>query len=54
LDFVNTVLVQRFQHHFPIVKGDFSCEIEEAMAWLDLKKIDVVPYKPVMQNPLWW
>ena len=54
LDFVNTALVQRFQHHFPIVKGDFSCEIEEAMAWLDLKKIDVVPYKPVMQNPLWW
>jgi L-fucose isomerase-like protein len=26
-DFLNTILVQRFQHHYPIVGGDFSKEV---------------------------
>ncbi len=54
LDFVNTVLIQRFQHHFPIVKGDYTKELEEVMAWLDLKKVKIVPYKDSMQNPTEW
>ena len=54
LDFLNTVLVQRFQHHFPIVRGDFGEEVLEAMAWLGLKPVDVVAYQDHMQNPSTW
>ena len=54
LDFLNTVLIQRFQHHFPLVRGDFSREVLEAMAWLGLKKVDVVPYQEYLENPTWW
>ena len=54
LDLVNTILVQRFQHHFPIVQGDYSREVLEAMAWLGLKGVEAVPYEDYMQNPLWW
>ena len=52
LNFLNTILVQRFQHHFPIVKGDYTRELLEAMAWLGLKKVEVVPYEDYMQNPV--
>ncbi len=54
LDFVNTILVQRMQHHFPIVYGDYSSEIMEVMAWLRLKQEERVPYKTNMQNPTYW
>lgn len=54
LDFFNTVLVQRFQHHFPIVRGDFSREVLEAMAWLKLKKVEITPYQDYLENPAWW
>jgi len=54
LNFINTVLVQRFQHHFPIVKGDYTKEVMEAMAWMGLKKIEIVPYEDFMQNPTIW
>ncbi len=49
-DFVNTVLVQRFQHHYPIVNGDFSEEILEIAAWLGMKMVSKVPYQEYMQN----
>lgn len=52
LDFVNTVLVQHFQHHFPIVKGDFHAELQEAMAWLHLKRVEAVPYRDYLQEPV--
>ena len=54
LDLLNTILVQRFQHHFPMVKGDFTREVSEVMAWLNLKPIGAVPYEDFMQNPLNW
>ncbi len=50
-DFLNTVLVQRFQHHYPIVKGDYSREVLEAGAWLGLRTTEKVPYEDYMQNP---
>lgn len=50
-DLLNTILVQRFQHHYPIVKGDFSKEVLEACAWLGLQTIEAVPYEDYMQNP---
>ena len=51
LDFLNTVLVRRFQHHFPIVKGDCSACVREAMSWLGLKGVKVVPYQDYLQSP---
>ncbi|MFB0920257.1 MAG: hypothetical protein QMB62_05180 [Oscillospiraceae bacterium] len=54
IDFLNTVLVSRFQHHFPIVRGDFSKEVLEAMAWLKLKKVEISPYQDYLENPVWW
>ena len=51
LDLLNTILVQRFSHHFPMVKGDFTREVSELMAWLNLKPIQVVKYEDFMQNP---
>lgn len=54
IDFLNTVLVQRFQHHFPIVRGDFSKEVLEAMAWLGLNKVEIAPYQDYLENPTWW
>ncbi len=53
-DFLNTILVQRFQHHFPIVKGNFINEVFEVMAWLGLDKVEKVEYKDYMQNPTTW
>ena len=49
-DFVNTVLVQRFQHHYPIVNGDFSKEIMEIAAWLKMDFVGKIPYQDYMQN----
>jgi L-fucose isomerase-like protein len=49
-DFVNTVLVQRFQHHYPIVNGDFSKEIMEITAWLKMDLVNKVLYQEYMQN----
>ena len=48
-DFVNTVLVRRFQHHFPIVKGDCGREVLELCAWLGLDRLEEVPYQDYLQ-----
>lgn len=53
LDLVNTLLVRRFSHHFPIVRGDYSKELLEAMGWLGMKKIEPVPYADYLQSPNW-
>ena len=50
-DFLNTVLVQRFQHHFPIVRGYWADYVREAMSWLGLGGVKVVPYADYLQNP---
>lgn len=50
LDFFNTVMVRGFQHHFPIVMGDFSEELMEVMAWLNLKPIEKVKYENYLQR----
>ena len=49
-DFVNTVLVQRFQHHYPIVGGDYTKEIMEFAAWLRMDLVSKIPYREYMQN----
>ena len=49
LDLVNTVQVTGFQHHYPMVPGDFSSECIEAAAWLGLKPLSSVPYADYLQ-----
>lgn len=50
LDFFNTVMCRGFQHHFPLVMGDFTEELMEVAAWLGLKKIEKVPYENFLQR----
>lgn len=52
-DFFNTIMARGFQHHFPIVKGDYTAELLEVMAWLDLDLIKEVPYTDYLVNPDW-
>ena len=51
-DLVNTILVQRFQHHYPIVSGHYNGEVMELAAWLGLETVKCVPYRDYMQNPV--
>ena len=50
LDFLNTVIARKFQHHFPIIKGDYSDYVREVMAWLSLQPVELVPYQRYMQS----
>ena len=50
LDFFNTIMAHGFQHHFPIVKGDYTEEVMEVMAWLGLKPVEEVPYENYLQR----
>ena len=50
LDFFNTVMVRGFQHHFPIVMGDYSEEVMEVMAWLNLKPVEKAAYQNYLQR----
>lgn len=50
LDFFNTVIARKFQHHFPIIKGDYSDYVHEAMAWLSLQPIEAVSYQKYLQS----
>ena len=49
-DFINTILVQRFSHHFPIVSGNLYSEVMELAAWLNLGLVKKVEYQDYMQN----
>ena len=50
-DMVNTLLVRRFPHHYPLVMGDFSEELMEISAWLGLENIQKISYTNYLQNP---
>jgi len=50
-DLVNTIIVQRFSHHFPVVYGDYSREIMELMSWLGLTPVKQVSYEDYLQQP---
>ena len=50
LDFINTILVKGFQHHYPVAAGDLSQEIMEIAAWLKLSLVSKIEYKDYMQN----
>jgi len=50
LDFFNTIMVRGFQHHFPIVMGNYSEELSEVMAWLNLKPVEKAAYENFLQR----
>ena len=50
LDFFNTIMANGFQHHFPVVKGDYTEELMEVMAWLGLKRVEKVSYANYLQR----
>jgi len=49
LDLVNTIQVNGFQHHYPIVPGHLESEVKEFAAWLGLKPLTKVPYADYLQ-----
>lgn len=49
VDLVNSILVQGFQHHYPVVLGDITRELMEVAAWLDLKHVEEVGYEDYLQ-----
>ena len=49
-DLMNTILVARFQHHYPVISGDFGNEVMEAMSWLGISPVEPVKYEPYLQN----
>ncbi len=51
LDFVNTVIVHRVPHHFPLAKGNLYDELMEAASWLKIKPVQAVTYEKYIQNP---
>lgn len=46
---VNTILVNGFQHHYPMVPGDVMNEIKELAAWLGIAHIPRVAYADHLQ-----
>jgi len=49
-DLVNTIMVQHFQHHYPLAPGDLTGAVRELAAWLGIGFLDAVPYKPYLQR----
>jgi len=49
-DLMNTILTARYQHHYPIIAGNYQNEVMEAMAWLDIMPVEPVKYELYLQN----
>lgn len=48
-DLLNTILTTGFQHHFPVILGDYTDEIKEFAAWLGLSPLKKIPYADYLQ-----
>jgi len=53
LEFTNTVMVNGFEHHFPLAVGDLSAAVMEFAAWKGIKPLDRVPYRTYLQRRDW-
>lgn len=51
-DLLNTVIVQRFEHHYVVGIGDLNDELMEFGAWPGIKPLEKVPYQNYLQLPL--
>ncbi|MDW7657397.1 MAG: hypothetical protein SCM11_09515 [Bacillota bacterium] len=49
LDAVNTIFAAGFQHHYPLVYGNWAESCLEASYWLGIKPVNVVPYENWMR-----
>ena len=49
-DFLNTLMVRGFQHHYPMMAGDVTSELMEAASWLGLGMLQPVAYQDYLQN----
>ncbi len=48
-DLVNTIMVKGMQHHYAVGLGDYSSEMLEIAAWLDIKPLEKVDYQDYLQ-----
>jgi L-fucose isomerase-like protein len=48
---MNTIMVQRVNHHYPAASGDLTQELNELASWTGVRVLDAVPYRHYMQNP---
>jgi len=53
LEFTNTVLVNGFEHHFPLAMEPLSEAVLEFAAWTDIQPLETVPYRPYLQRRTW-
>jgi len=53
LELTNTVLVNGFEHHFPLAMGNLSDALLEFAAWMDMEPLKKVPYRPYLQRRAW-
>jgi L-fucose isomerase-like protein len=53
LEFTNTVVVNGFEHHFPLAMGDLSDAVLEFAAWMDIEPLDRIPYRNYLQRRSW-
>lgn len=50
IDLINTLTVRGHEHHFAVGQGDVTNELLETAAWLKMRTIDKIPYKPYLQR----
>ncbi|MCP3972941.1 MAG: hypothetical protein GY720_00445 [bacterium] len=51
LDLVNTLVVRGHEHHYAVGQGDFTNELLEIAAWLEMRTVDRVGYADYLQRP---
>lgn len=49
-DLINTIMVHKFPHHYPIALGNLTNELKEIAAWLGIKPLEKVSYQPYLQE----
>jgi len=49
-DLINTIMVHKFPHHYPIATGNLTNELMELAAWLGIKPLEKVAYQPYLQE----
>jgi len=53
LDFANTVMVNGFEHHFPLAMEPLSDAVLEFAAWADITPLEKIPYTNYLQRRGW-
>jgi len=48
-DLMNTILTAKYQHHYPVIAGNYANEVLEAMSWLGIAPVEPVKYETYLQ-----